>query len=226
MGGTAQRPDAALLSAGFGGEGTPGLCNPREATLPGRVLARRGGQRTTSGGIRVEGQREMPKRQLKSNFRNALLLFLSPESEPFSGGDCFCLFFLPNSKTFAADFRPGEQSQVQRLRAGRKHVPPHTSGLRKPIMGSNSQGVLIFSKEAMWFEAPCTFHGGPACNRRALLWTGVTGRPSPDRTDPSVDQYNLQLNSKEKQQQVFSPRRKCKWKTHGPSRCNSHGSIP
>lgn len=38
-----------------------------------------------------------------------------------------------------------------------------------------------------------TFRGGPARNRRALLWTGVTGCPSPDRTDPSVDQYNLQV---------------------------------
>lgn len=50
MGGTAQRPNAALLSAGVGGEGTPGLRNPCEATLPGRVLVRQGGHPTTFGG--------------------------------------------------------------------------------------------------------------------------------------------------------------------------------
>lgn len=45
----------------------------------------------------------------------------------------------------------------------------------------------------MWFEACCTFHGGQACSRRALLWTGVTGHPSPDRTNLSMDQYKLQV---------------------------------
>lgn len=45
----------------------------------------------------------------------------------------------------------------------------------------------------MWFEACCTLHGGPACSRRALLWTGVTGGPSPDRMHLSMDQYNLQV---------------------------------
>lgn len=60
-------------------------------------------------------------------------------------------------------------------------------------MGKNSQDVLIFSKEAMRLEAHCTLHGGPACSRRALLWTGVTGGPRPDRMDLSVDQYNFQV---------------------------------
>lgn len=48
MGGTAQRLDAALLLAGV--ESTPGLRNPREATLPGRVLVKWGGHPTTLGG--------------------------------------------------------------------------------------------------------------------------------------------------------------------------------
>lgn len=60
-------------------------------------------------------------------------------------------------------------------------------------MGNNSQEVLIVSKEAMRVEAHCTLHEGPACSRRALHWTGVTGGPSPNRMDLSVDQYNCQV---------------------------------
>ena len=65
MGGAAQQPDAALLSAGVG-EGISllalGLHKPHEAALPGRVLARPGRVADHFGGTRVEeGQREMPK---------------------------------------------------------------------------------------------------------------------------------------------------------------------
>ena len=60
-------------------------------------------------------------------------------------------------------------------------------------MGNNSQEVLIFSKEAMRFKVCHALHGGLACSRRVLLWTGVIESASPDRMDLSMDQYNLQL---------------------------------
>lgn len=60
-------------------------------------------------------------------------------------------------------------------------------------MGNNSQELLIFSRDAMRFEAHHALCGGPACSRRAFLWTGVTGGPNPNRMDLSRDLYNLQV---------------------------------
>ena len=133
MGGAAQQPDAALLSAGVG-EGISllalGLHQPREAAWKGAGEAGR-----VAGhfrGTQAEGQWEKPKQQLKANFQNALLLFLSPEREPFSGGDCFCLFFCLTLGA-TGDVRPCKERRVRRQRAGRRRVLPpisRGSGLR------------------------------------------------------------------------------------------------
>lgn len=90
LGGTALWPDTALLLAAVG-EGIPfpilELCKPPEAVLPGRVLAQ-GEAGGPFGRVTWEKQQlEMPK----SNFQNVLLLFLSPERQQFSGGNCSCL---------------------------------------------------------------------------------------------------------------------------------------